>query len=305
MPARPPARLAIYYGYPSIVNGANGDTTLATQAFKDYDLVVLGDGIELPTHSDHARTQTIITNLKTLGTQVFGYVDICVSGGSTCTNLALIDIESRADQWQAMGVAGIFLDQAGYDYTVSRERLNSIVDYLHGKNLSAFVNAWVPDDVFSPKVNATLNPNGTATHLGPKDWALHESFAVELSAYQSPDTLITKSDSELAWKNQLGTHIATVNTLAQGSGFDAAQFAYCWWMSLVYGFDAMAWGETWVYSADTNALAFHARPNLGDLGSSVVPLTVMHQGSLQLRHTTSGKIQVDTSSHMGTYMPGL
>jgi hypothetical protein len=300
---RVPERFAFYYGQPSGVNGAAGDTALATRAFADYDIVVLGDGLEEIAHIDHQRTQTIIGNLKTSGTRVFGYVDLCVLGGPTCTNLPLSEIQARADRWRAMGVAGIFLDQAGYDYSVSRDRLNAAVDHLHANSLAAFVNPWVPDDVFSPAVNAALNPAGTATHLGAGDYTLHESFAVELARFQDPATLAAKADKELRWKRELGTKIAVVNTLAQGAGFDQAKFEYVWWMALDYGFDAMAWGETWAYSAENNALPFHPRPAPANLGGPVDPIIVDHSSSVYARQTTHGTIEVDTATHVGRYVP--
>src|SRR5437762_11576869 len=46
--ATTPARLAIYYGYPSLANGANGDVEKAASVFSAYDVVSLGDGLELP-----------------------------------------------------------------------------------------------------------------------------------------------------------------------------------------------------------------------------------------------------------------
>jgi hypothetical protein len=300
---RVPERFAFYYGQPSGVNGAAGDTALATRTFADYDIVVLGDGLEEITHIDHERTQTIIGNLKASGTRVFGYVDLCVMGGPTCTNLPLSEIQAKADRWRAMGVAGIFLDQAGYDYHVSRDRLNAAVDYLHANGLAAFVNPWVPDDVFSPAVNATLNPAGTATHLGASDYSLHESFAVELARFQDAATLAAKADRELGWKRELGTKIAVVNTLAQGAGFDQAKFEYVWWMALDYDFDAMAWGETWAYSAENNALPFHPRPAPANLGRHVDPVVVDHSSNVYARQTTQGTIEVDTATHVGRYVP--
>src|SRR5690349_10222453 len=65
MPARAqccsqsPQQLAIYYGWPSLVNNSNTNTNLATQAFSAYDILVFGDTLEFDTHPDHARTQTI------------------------------------------------------------------------------------------------------------------------------------------------------------------------------------------------------------------------------------------------------
>lgn len=302
-PIRIPERLAFYYGQPSSANGANGDAALATQAFTGYDVVVLGDGLEEAAHPDHQRTQAIIGNLKTTGTRVFGYIDLCVTAVTTCMNLPLAEIQAKADRWQAMGVVGIFLDQAGYDYNVSRDRLNAAVDSLHAKGLAAFVNAWAPDDIFSPTVNPALNPAGTATHLGPDDYALHESFAVRLSDYDDPATLAGKADKELGWKRAFGTKIAVVNTLRQGDGFNQAQFEYVWWMTLVYGFDAMAWGETWIYSADSNALPFHPRPSAPSLGGPVEPVAVDHRSSVYSRSTTLGRIEVDTAVHLGRYVP--
>lgn len=300
---RVPERFAFYYGQPSGVNGAAGDVALATQTFADYDIVVLGDGLEESAHIDHERTQAIVTNLKGQGTRVFGYVDLCVMGGPTCTNLPLSEIQAKADRWQAMGAAGVFLDQAGYDYSVSRDRLNAAVAYLHANGLAAFVNPWVPDDVFSPAVNAALNPAGTATRLGANDYVLHESFAIELAQYQDPAALTAKADRELRWKRELGTKIAVVNTLAQSATFDRAKLQYVWWMALAYDFDAMAWGETWAYSAENNALPFHPRPAPTDLGGQVDPVEVDHSSNVYTRKTTQGMIEVDTSTHVGRYVP--
>jgi hypothetical protein len=43
-----PRTLAIYYGFPSEVNGAGGNVTDAVQVFRSYKTVVFGDGLELP-----------------------------------------------------------------------------------------------------------------------------------------------------------------------------------------------------------------------------------------------------------------
>lgn len=302
-----PEKLAFYYGKPSQVNGANGDTTLATQTFKDYDIVVFANEMDSPTHLEHAAAQTIIQNLQAYGTRSYGYVDLCWDGGVYCTGLPIEEIQAKTDRWAAMGVAGIFLDQVGYEYAVSRERLNAAVGYIHSQGLSAFVNVWNPDDVFSPEVHPTLNPNGTPTLLGPNDYSLHESFAVTLSQYQDPAFLIEKAEKGLKWKKIYGTKMATVNTVAQSNpAFDQAQFDYVWWMTLLYGYDAMAWGETWVYSSDTNSLPFHPRPNPhnGDIGSAVDPLNVTHSGSIHRRSTSLGYVEVDTTTHQGKFVEG-
>src|SRR5689334_9511150 len=43
---RTPRRLAIYYGIPSLVNGAAGDVERAAAVFAGYDVVVLGEGLQ-------------------------------------------------------------------------------------------------------------------------------------------------------------------------------------------------------------------------------------------------------------------
>src|SRR3989442_5979205 len=43
-----PQRLAIYYGYPSVVEQAGGDIACAAAGFASYDAIVFGDGLELP-----------------------------------------------------------------------------------------------------------------------------------------------------------------------------------------------------------------------------------------------------------------
>jgi hypothetical protein len=304
IPSVYPEKLAFYYGWPSVVNNANGDTALATQVFKDYDIVVFGNGLDAPAHGDHIRTETIIGALTPLGTRVYGYVDLCMQGGGSCSGLTMDELKAGTDRWLAMGASGIFLDQAGYDYGVSRDRLNEIVDYIHSKNMSAFVNVWDPDDAFSPASDPDLNPQGTSTHLGANDYCLMESFGVTLSEYQELSFFLAKSQKGLKWKQLYGTKIATVNTIAATNpAFNAEQFAYVWWLTLLYGFDAMAWGETCYFSAETNSLPFHPRPDVPGIGSWPAATTVQYNSYLLERRTTTGTIQVDIAAHQGKFLP--
>src|SRR5580700_1293712 len=75
-PPRPrrPARLAVYYGYPSLVNQAAGAVERAVGVFSGYDVVVLGDGMEFPDRhpgrspegdpAEHRKTVQIIAAAK-------------------------------------------------------------------------------------------------------------------------------------------------------------------------------------------------------------------------------------------------
>lgn len=88
-----PAKLAIYYGYPSLVNEAGGNLTTATAHFAAFDVVVLGDGLEHPAHPDHANTVQIIADLVAGGTEVYGYIDM----GVTTQNLSIASASRNYD----------------------------------------------------------------------------------------------------------------------------------------------------------------------------------------------------------------
>jgi len=292
-----PGKLAIYYAWPSTVNGSGGDTNAATEVFNDYAIVVFGDGLQDAGHGDHANTTTIINNLNTPPNDiaVYGYIPI----GVISENLSMAEIQSRVDDWEAMGVAGIFLDEAGYDYGVSRQRQNDAVDYVHSKGLSVFINAWDPDDVFSDAVESTYNPTGEATHLGSNDIYLHESFQIILSNYQDAVFWASKSDKGFNYKNLFGTQMATVTTVSAGAPeFHRGKFDYAWYSTLLYGFELMGWGELY-FSASDSMLPPRARPNRG-VGDTFTS-DVIHSPPVHTRTTTKGTIEVNTNTHSGSF----
>ncbi len=94
-----PKYLAIYYGWPSLVENSQGDVTKASNWFQKFDLIVFGDGIWKKTHGDHLKTETIIENLINGGKKVFGYVDLGVS----TQNLSDAQMREAVDGWSAMG----------------------------------------------------------------------------------------------------------------------------------------------------------------------------------------------------------
>ena len=114
------------------------------------------------------------------------------------TGLTEAEIKSKIDKWIAMGVHGIFLDEFGYDYKVTRERQNNMVDYCHNHNLFVFANSWSTEYCFSND-NMTLdwlpgflpNPNGLASHLGPEDYYVYEHMFYDAELDNS-DNLVVK-----------------------------------------------------------------------------------------------------------------
>lgn len=104
-----PKSLCIYYGWPSLVQGVNGNLTAAIGTFSQFDLIVFGDGIASPSHGDHINTQTIIQSLNSLGKLTFGYVDL----GVTTQNLSILQMQIIVNNWTMMGIQGIMWDDAG------------------------------------------------------------------------------------------------------------------------------------------------------------------------------------------------
>lgn len=156
-----PDRLGIYYGYPSAVNGSTTNAEAAA-VFGQFDVIVLGAGINESTHPDHSNTTAIIADSAMTGTEVFGYVDIGVS----TSNLTLSAMETDVDEWKAMGVDGIFFDNYGYDFLTPRSRQNAMVSYAHSEGLKVFANAFVPEDALASTVDSTYNPTGVDPELG-------------------------------------------------------------------------------------------------------------------------------------------
>jgi len=152
-----PKDLLIYYGYPNSFNSAtNGwNNESVAQDMAKYSLIVLGDGVEAPSHPDYANTQIIIPRIKALNPNalIFGYVAVAQT---------LVNFQSKVDQWNTLAVHGIFMDEAGYDFGKTRAEFNTCVDYVHGKTHAklCFANAWNTDHVLGT-TNDVSYPNST------------------------------------------------------------------------------------------------------------------------------------------------
>lgn len=280
-----PKKLAIYYGWPSSVN-ATYSVSGAAAVFGDYDMVVFGAGLEDSGHSDHQNTEDIINHANMSATSSYGYVDATASQST---------IETSIDNWADMGVAGIFCDQFGYDFAVSREKQNDIVQYIHDKSLSAFVNAWDPDDAFSSDVESTYNPSGVACKLGSGDWYLAESYQIINGSYQSATDWSTKAGKMNTYKSSNSTKMACITTTS--GAFDQDKFDYSYFSVVLHGFDAAGWGEPY-FSASSASLPFRTRKTFygnqydGDVSES---------SGVYERKTNVG-ISINTNNHTVDYL---
>jgi len=278
-PIAPPARLAIYYGYPSLVNGAGGDLDAAADSFAGFDLVVLGDGLEQSCHEDHTNTRAIVARLNLSGTLVFGYVDL----GVTTQNLSLPDLYTSIDEWAAMGV-----DDAGHEYGVDRPRLTAATSYVHSLDLQVFVNAWYPEDVFED------DPPGSPTPLEPGDWYLAESHPVSGGRCGDLEAWWNKSQTLEAFRTQTGVKVAGVSTGDDGpTGWaNAPAFRQSLWAAYLFDLDAFGFTNP-QYSAGTNRLRSLPPPATG-VGDSFTGPPTGPAGSppAYSRTTSNGVISV-------------
>ncbi|AYD47324.1 hypothetical protein [Arachidicoccus soli] len=242
--------LCVYYGWPSDVNGSNGDITKATSAFQQFDLIVLGDGLWKTTNGDHANTISIISNLNTAGKAVYGYTDLGVS----TQNLSIADMKTAVDGWAGMGVKGIFWDDAGYDYNTTRARQDTMINYCHQKGLSVMMNAWNPDDVLA----------GTDMLLDSSDIYVLESYLISANKYTSLSTWKSKANKCAAYEASLGVKMACLSSgdsTISASYNKTDQFTQAWVGAAIYNFDYFQVTDN-MYSANNNTVYYY--PNISD-----------------------------------------
>lgn len=288
-PVTPLQQLCIYYGQPSEVNDSNGDLSRAIAAFSPCDVIVLGDGLEHPEHRDHGFTAQLIAELGDTGSTVFGYVDL----GVTTQNLDEPTLRDYVTKWQSIGAEGIFFDDAGYDYGVTRARQNAVVDHAHELGLAVFMNAWNIDDVLSERDEAD---RPAPTRLGPGDWYLAESWLVAAGAYQPLDAWSTKADRALHYSRTKGIRIAAVSTAGvrkAGARDDRhRKFNLGWWGAAMYGLAAWQWTDA-AYGAANDVLRTYDL-STDQYGSKFVEAAVTRSSDFRVhtRATDAGKIFV-------------
>lgn len=216
-PENPPGyRLLVYYGTPEGVNNL-WNPEKAAKVFSQYDYIVFGDELEFPDNVHNASTMEVVQNVLRLKptTKIFGYVDL----GVTTVNLSMTEIKKRIDQWKDAGVNGIFLDDAGYDYRVSRARLNEAVNYTHKAGMPVFINAWRPSEVMSRTVHKVYNPKGEKTSIGSKDYYLLEDFLqpTDITNAKAPSAFTksfrSKMDEVLYYRTAIGVKLLSVSTI--------------------------------------------------------------------------------------------
>jgi len=284
-------QFALYYGWPSVVNGAAGDADAAAAIFAQYQVVIFGDGLQQPSHPDYPRTAAVLARLRELGRpRVFGYVDL----GVRTQNLPLPALLQAAAAWQQLGASGIFLDDAGTDFDVDEARRDAAVEGVHRLGLRVILNAHAPEDAFRGRVK-----------LGPGDGYLFESFLVSDGHLQPADTALAKADRVLELALPTGADVYAVATgPADDPGF-AARYAYAWWGVLLYGFPYFQY-TTIDYGANNPRLDYQPR-DVPDLGTRYLDERVQHDWAqgLHQRRTDRGVVRLMTgAATAGAFVPG-
>jgi hypothetical protein len=277
---KPVPSLAIYYGYPSLINGVDGDMDRAVDAFSPYDIIVFGDGLEFndqrsgrlpvgPGSDEHQRAARILTRLRESprSPELYGYVAL-----GQMQHLVGSEIDERVALWSAMGVTGIFFDEAGRDYGVTRQRLATAVGSAHERGLNVCVNAFEPADVLGPDTKGSprsghRNARAVDTPLEPQDAVLLESFAVRLGIRQARDEVATRARRALALSDAAGVRVFGVSTAAPDGSFNADDLVYARSLAESSGLDAFGWGEP-QYGATDSRLPWRAAYRTGKTATS-------------------------------------
>jgi len=262
-----PKNLLIYYGWLNSFNSAdNGwNNENVAQSMSKYNVLVLGDGVQNPSHGDYVNSTIIINRIKEINpaTLIFGYVTV---------NQTLSDFTIKVGQWNDLEVSGIFMDEAGYDYGKTRVELNSRIDVAHNQEISntCFINSWnidhivgIDEDTSYP--NTTFNPGLVDSNLYADDWYLLESFAVNTDAYTTNNGYTNKSDwytrgnKAIEKRKEYGLNLASVGIIndVNASGQDLFDFSYR--SALAYSLNANGTSYS-NYGASTATTKYWDRP---------------------------------------------
>jgi hypothetical protein len=271
---RKPSTLLIYYGYPNSFNSLiNGwDNEKVAQDMARYSLIVLGDGVQIPTHPDYANTQVIIPRVKALNPSalIFGYV---------VNNQTLANFQTKAAQWETLQVHGIFMDECGYDYGRTRADFNSKVDYVHGLAHASlcFANSWNSIHILSTEndpsyPNTTYNASLAESHLTLNDWMLLESFPVNTlsfagsGGYESSLSWAYRGAKAVFLRATYGVNFAGIGVINNDNSSGQTYFNLGYISAGMWSLDAYGTSDIY-YGAGTAQVKFWTRPSVSEVGN--------------------------------------
>ncbi len=193
--------ICFMYGYIPNIKGKN-NIDYSSEVLKSFPYLIISEPGEMD-----EKQLSVVNNIKN-DVKLFGYIHIGkIYGSMPSMNV----IRNRIDNISEAGWHGVFIDLYGYDFQVTRDRQNEIVDYAHSRGLRCFVNAWFVDDVFSDKIDEKYNPDGRPTSLKKGDWYLLESFLMNNSGFRSDiENSMEKYIKAAEYKQKTGVNIAVL-----------------------------------------------------------------------------------------------
>ena len=295
-----PFDLLIYYGWLNSYNSATNqwNNEKVAQDMARYDLIVLGDGIQNPTHGDYSNTEVIIPRIMELNPNavIFGYVTI---------NQTLSNFRTKVDQWNDLEVGGIFLDEAGYDYGKTRDEFNERVAYVRSKTYCnrCFANAWkiehvigenndpsYPDSTYNAQVNDSL--------LMADDWYLLESYTVNTDSYTgngfaSKSDWYTRGQKAVSTRAMYDLNMAASNIIADSDSSGQDKFDFCSRSAMAFALDAVGSSDS-NYGASSAKTKMWDRPDdIGLLECDDLPTVDAGDANVYWRYGDSARIKLD------------
>lgn len=255
--AGPPAaaRLAFQYSAtPWVIRDCTGDMSCAAAAYARFDHLVLGSGLEEPSHGSHTGAAELIRAIRDErpDIEIWGYVSLiggpARDGGRRSRVHKAEDVLARAASWAEMGADGVFLDEAdlcepawgqrcavspdGEAVAVTRERQTEAVNGIHDMGMPVFVNAFSPLDVLG-EVRGVPSPFTGAGTGRRADMYLLENPTVAAGAPRTGlDAEVSAAKYEFARRARTatGVRIAAVDTFgaAVTDRSDLAEYVRGW-----------------------------------------------------------------------------
>jgi len=303
-----PNDLLIYYGWLNSFNSSVNSWTneKVAQDMARYNIIVLGNGLANSGHGDYSNTEIIIPRIKELNPNalIFGYVTI---------NQALGTFQTKVDEWEALDIDGIFLDEAGYDYgsvsTNGRVASNTKIDYVHDSTASiCFSNAWNMDHIIGTEndasyPNTTYNSGLVESNLNEDDWYLLESFAVNTTSYQgnyeTDSNWFARGNKAINHRDSYNINIASVAVIDNDDGDAADLFNFAFISGLMFSMDAIGSSDT-SYGSSSAKVTMWTRPDTSEIGeiwmSKPNVLEDLTNTDAYIRFTDFGKLSIDFTS---------
>lgn len=225
-------------------------------------------------------------------TKLFGYVNLGPDnpedGRNNWRMADLSNVESEIDSIAEAGWYGVFVDQMGYDFNETRDRQNTIIDYIHKKGLVCMSNSWLIEDTLDSSVDPIYNPHGEPSHLNSDDWCLVESFLLDGDSYRGDTSYMEKYLKIKENKESTGINIAVLSYKMDSKSWQqsAEDIKMSYILAQCLGFDGWWFGKT----ENSDHLLYGKEPGV-NIGTTFVKPLSLESGNLYTAETEEYRIE--------------